>query len=260
MADNPNEDALRKYRQDPQPRSLVRKLAEVMGEIERVPKSGHNSFHNYDFATEADIVAAVRTGMAKRHLMLIPSVQHKEFQAIATKNGNDRLCTLTVRFTIVDGDSGESEFFDVIGEGQDRGDKATYKAMTGATKYALLKLFLIPTGDDPEHEEPAPPPRRAPPLKSEKAAAPPSAAPKDDSPRAQVRARMSRLWNQAVAARVDSEQFTAWVRTTLGRSSQVELKTETLTTYEVDKLEKAFSSLVRDDNADEEPELPGVNG
>lgn len=38
------------------------------------------------------------------------------------------------------------------GEGRDRGDKAPYKALTGALKYALIQTFLIATGDDPEHE------------------------------------------------------------------------------------------------------------
>ena len=40
----------------------------------------------------------------------------------------------------------------VAGEGADAGDKAPYKAMTGALKYALLQSFLLSTGDDPEDE------------------------------------------------------------------------------------------------------------
>jgi hypothetical protein len=138
------------------PKSLVSKLAEVMGEIEgRIPKTGRNEFHKYDYATEADIVQSVRAGMAKRKLMLIPSVKSTEWKEL----GKQRLCTLTVAFTVHDGDSGESMTFDVLGEGTDAGDKATYKALTGATKYALLKLFLIPTGDDPERDDAQPPPQ-----------------------------------------------------------------------------------------------------
>ncbi|RKI34555.1 hypothetical protein D7Y27_33160 [Corallococcus sp. AB004] len=134
-------------------RSLVRKLAEVMGEVERVPKSGRNDFHRYDYATEADIVSAVRKAMAARALMLIPSVVKTEWRDVErNKGGKDRIATLTVRFTLTDGDSGEERSFEVLGEGQDQGDKATYKALTGAVKYALLKLFLIPTGDDPEDD------------------------------------------------------------------------------------------------------------
>ena len=40
------------------------------------------------------------------------------------------------------------------GEGLDRGDKAGYKAYTGAVKYFLANTFLVPTGDDPETESP----------------------------------------------------------------------------------------------------------
>ena len=40
----------------------------------------------------------------------------------------------------------------VAGQGIDAGDKAPYKAMTGALKYALLQSFLLATGDDPEDE------------------------------------------------------------------------------------------------------------
>jgi hypothetical protein len=134
--------------------SLARKLAEVMGAVNHVPKNGSNNFHNYKYATEADIVAAVRKEMASRLLIMIPSVVKTEWSKVARRQGGeDRLCTLTMKFTIHDGDSGEEMSFDMVGEGQDPGDKAVYKAETGATKYALLKLFLIPTGDDPEHDE-----------------------------------------------------------------------------------------------------------
>jgi hypothetical protein len=138
-------------------RSLVRKLAEVMGEVERIPKSGHNDFHGYDYATEADIVASVRQGMAKRALMLFPDVQKTEWREGPTgKDGKGkRICSITVRFTIEDGESGETRELHIIGEGEGADDKTTYKAMTGATKYALLKLFLIPTGDDPERDDTA---------------------------------------------------------------------------------------------------------
>lgn len=36
------------------------------------------------------------------------------------------------------------------GYGDDAGDKGIYKALTGAVKYALMKQFLVSTGDDPE--------------------------------------------------------------------------------------------------------------
>jgi hypothetical protein len=135
-------------------RSLVRKLAEVTATVDRVAKSGRNDFHKYDYATEADIAAAVRHGMAERHLALFPDTEDAKFEDIGTKNGTQRMCTAKVRFTVEDGESGETRSFVVYGQGQDAGDKAFYKALTGAEKYALLKLFMIPTGDDPEAESP----------------------------------------------------------------------------------------------------------
>jgi len=136
---------------EPEAGNLVGKLAAVMAQVERVPKNGHNSFFNYDYATEADITDAVRSAMAERGIMLFPSVEHIEWKDIPTKSGGiERLATITFKFTATDGK--DSISFNIVGEGQDRGDKATYKALTGATKYALMKLFLIPTGDDPETE------------------------------------------------------------------------------------------------------------
>lgn len=139
-------------------RSLVRKLSEVMAAVSHVPKSGRNNFHNYDYATEADITASVRQEMARRNVMLIPSVEACDFLEVATNAGKkERLCTMRMVFSAHDGDSGEVISFTAVGQGQDGSDKAAYKAATGATKYALLKLFLIPTGDDPEADsKPAP--------------------------------------------------------------------------------------------------------
>src|ERR1700738_5163472 len=55
-------------------------------------------------------------------------------------------------YTFMDRDTAEEITVKVAGEGLDTGDKAPYKAMTGALKYALLQSFLLATGDDPEDE------------------------------------------------------------------------------------------------------------
>lgn len=135
-------------------KSLVTKLSEVMGVVERVAKNGRNEFHKYDYATEADIVSSVRNELAARNVMIVPSVESTEFVETITAAGKkERLCTLTALFTICDGDSETTLNFRAVGQGQDAGDKSAYKAMTGAIKYGIMKLFLIPTGDDPEKEE-----------------------------------------------------------------------------------------------------------
>lgn len=138
---------------DATPKGLIRKLAEVMAAVERVPKRGRNTFHGYDYATEADIVAVVRKELAERHVMLIPQVNsHDRVELGPNKKGEPRepLTILSMTFTFIDGDTGEGESRQWLGVGQDGGDKGVYKAMTGAAKYFLMKTFLMPTGDDPE--------------------------------------------------------------------------------------------------------------
>jgi len=132
-------------------KSLASKLAEVMAEVKYIQKRGKNSFHNYRYATEADVADRVRECLAARNIILVPDVVGQETRQITTKKGNTEFIdTLRIKFTFYDGDSDQTISFHMIGEGQDAGDKAAYKAITGAEKYALMKTFLIPTGDDPE--------------------------------------------------------------------------------------------------------------
>jgi hypothetical protein len=49
-------------------------------------------------------------------------------------------------------DSDEEIIAKAAGQWLDAGDKAPYKTMTGALKYALLQSFLLATEDDPEEE------------------------------------------------------------------------------------------------------------
>jgi hypothetical protein len=134
--------------------SLAVKMAKVMAAVHRIPKTGYNSFHNYKFATEADVAELIRELLADNGVAFLPSVvpgSIERFEVPGNKGANfvTRLW-LSVKF--VDGDSGEVLESTWPGEGQDNGDKGCYKAITGAEKYALMKTFLIPTGDDPENE------------------------------------------------------------------------------------------------------------
>ena len=58
-------------------------------------------------------------------------------------------------FILTDVDTGFYEETTITGEGIDKGDKAGYKAYTGALKYYLANTFMVATGDDPEKESPS---------------------------------------------------------------------------------------------------------
>jgi hypothetical protein len=145
MSDTPEIETPKPQAEPVKPRGLVSKLCEIMAEIKWVEKRGRNEFHKYAYATEADLVEAVRGKMAARGIFLFPDcIDHKR---------TGELTDIMVQWTFVDGTTGESRTCAVPGCGQDKGDKGVYKALTGSEKYLLMKAFLIPTGDDPEGDE-----------------------------------------------------------------------------------------------------------
>lgn len=134
-------------------KKLVQKLAEVMKQVKYIAKNGYNEFNRYKYATEADVNEKVREVLAEQNVIMIPNMKSHNVREHTNRKGNtEYIVTAEVEFTFMDGDSGETISFTVFGEGQDAGDKATYKAVTGAQKYALMKAFMIPTGDDPESD------------------------------------------------------------------------------------------------------------
>lgn len=159
-------------------RSLVRKLVEVMSSVGGIPKNGHNSHFNYDFVTESDVMDAVRSELAKRCVLIVPSVVESKELPVGEKG--QRIFTLRMRFTAMDGESGETFSWEMYGQGADSQDKGAYKATTGAMKYGIMKLILASTGDDPEHERAnsttPPPPAGVAGLKARMKPTPPPAA------------------------------------------------------------------------------------
>jgi hypothetical protein len=137
------------------PKGIAKKLSQVMAAVGRIPKNGYNDRQQYKFAKEDDVLECVRSELSSRSLIMVPDVDSMKIHSHTTKGGSEqRIVTLEVDFIISDGDTDEEAVFTMVGEGQDAGDKASYKAVTGATKFALLKLFLIPTGNDPEVARP----------------------------------------------------------------------------------------------------------
>lgn len=132
--------------------NLARKLALVLREVGKVPKSGHNAFHKYDYVTENDLVYAVRDKLSAAGIFVFTSIESQEIEVFQDEQSKKQsvLTKVQTRHTFVDGETGEQ--FSVLSQGQgaDTGDKGGYKAATGAMKYFLYKCFMIPTGDDPE--------------------------------------------------------------------------------------------------------------
>lgn len=137
---------------------IAKALHEVMSKVGYVQKTGKNAFHGYKYAGEGDLLEKLRPAMLDAGLILIPSVASV---SPVDEHGNT---TVRVEYTLLhkDGDVWPDKI-GAAGCGGDKnkngvGDKGLYKALTGANKYLLFKLFQIETGDDPERDE-APAPR-----------------------------------------------------------------------------------------------------
>jgi hypothetical protein len=133
--------------------NLRQKLALVRRRLGYVQKRGHNELHNYSYVTAADLAGAVGDILAELGVLVVPRLESISHEPARSGRANgEHLTHVVMNYSFVDVDTAEDITVKVAGEGVDAGDKAPYKAMTGALKYALLQSFLLATGDDPEDE------------------------------------------------------------------------------------------------------------
>ena len=138
--------------------NLRQKLAVVRRRIAYVQKRGHNPRFNYSYVTAADIAGAVGDLLAELGVVVVPrleSIAHEPAR-YPGRTEAEHVARVVMSYSFVDVDTAEEITVKTAGEGLDSGDKAPYKAMTGALKYALLQSFLLATGDDPEEERTSP--------------------------------------------------------------------------------------------------------
>jgi hypothetical protein len=133
------------------------KLAEVMAEVDRIPKNGTapREMGGFKFVQVGDAADAIRKGLGARGVSMLPTrIEPWGEKEHETKSGGV-MTTLTIKtiWTLTDGETGESAIIESLGTGADRGDKFAPKAQTNAMKYALLMGFLMSTGDDPEMQD-----------------------------------------------------------------------------------------------------------
>lgn len=134
-------------------KAIAGKIIEAWKLIGSIPKNGRNPKFNYAFVREEDAADAVRNAFIKVGLSLIPSVEKLERSTIKTNAGGEmQHVIVTMKFTMTDKDTGESDSFIMVGEAADSFDKATYKAITGCTKYAYIKLAMSGAEDNEEED------------------------------------------------------------------------------------------------------------
>ena len=126
-------------------RMIATALNNVMKEVRYVQKGGKVSFGstNYTYVSESNILSDARPSMVKHGLTFLPSCEEMNV------SGKMVFVKMSYTLTHTSGAVWPKPLY-MWGSGQDSGDKAIYKAITGANKYMMLKLLNIPSGDDPE--------------------------------------------------------------------------------------------------------------
>lgn len=133
-----------------QKKNAIRKLLKERGVLQ---KKGNNKFDNYKYFSEAQYKELFTGLFADVGIELKASeVDYIPFEG-TEKQSNGRI--VKVEFTLTDIETGFFEVAYISGEGIDKGDKAGYKAYTGAIKYFLADNFMVATGDDPDKESPS---------------------------------------------------------------------------------------------------------
>ena len=136
--------------------TLIQKLVSVYEKIDHIDKTGHNKNQNYDFVRAADMVRAVRKALFELGVYAeVNFTNERQYTIPREKAPNAPFAAVDVRCDIVfhDSESTDTIHASGLGTGADTGDKAIYKAMTGAIKYGLRSAFLVPDEADPEADE-----------------------------------------------------------------------------------------------------------
>ena len=115
-------------------------------------KDGYNKMMKYNYISERKIKELINPLFKKYGIIFKVDVSNPNIVPIGEKGRV--LTTVTVKYAFVLAEDPETKIEgEFIGQGVDNGDKGVYKAITGAIKYIIMSLFLIPTGDDPENDE-----------------------------------------------------------------------------------------------------------
>jgi hypothetical protein len=129
-------------------------LVKIQAEAAAAFKSGENKFDKYSYTKLEDFMSVGKPLLAKHSCCFtIEVTEVTSLEGRQTKNGGIEHAVRVRVVGTLRHSSGQSLPFPGYGDGQDRADKAIYKAMTGAKKYTWAGALAIPTTDDPEADE-----------------------------------------------------------------------------------------------------------
>lgn len=136
-------------------KALHKKLLAVQGGL--VKETGRNDTQRYNYLSEEDVLREIDRRMTDAGIVSwVTCLAYETSVYEAPSRDGVRLvrsATVKIKLTLTDAESGEALECEMPGTGEDSGDKAIYKALTGAKKYAYKEAFRLAAGDDPEKPE-----------------------------------------------------------------------------------------------------------
>lgn len=101
----------------------------------------------YSYVKIEDVLDVVNP-LLKRYKLILQGSVPKEPITHVSKFG--AVTETLVEWTLTDVDSGETKVYRVPGAGSDEAGKGIYRSLTGSRKYAMVLIFNLKFGDEPE--------------------------------------------------------------------------------------------------------------
>jgi hypothetical protein len=139
---------------------IVQAVSKIMNDVGSVKKEGNNAFHNYKYATAADISHKIQPLLAREGLVIFQTETERNF----VSDGAALAITYEFQLAHKEGEiwPDRPKQTGMAAARNSKGgfdDKAANKCHTAARKYFMLALFQIPTGDyddaDAQEDRPA---------------------------------------------------------------------------------------------------------
>jgi hypothetical protein len=144
--------------------NIYQRMNAVQKEVDYIQKGEKKVDNKYGFVSHDQVTAKMQPYLVKHGICVICSVDEYKNVNIETKRLNYKTnayedvlnlrteLVLNVKFVNIDD---PKDFIEVktIGFGLDPSDKGAGKAVSYAFKYALLKNFMLETGDDPDEDQ-----------------------------------------------------------------------------------------------------------
>lgn len=127
------------------PLNIHQRILAIMSDISYICKGDKTVNGQYRFVSHDQATEAIQPLLVKHGVTSIPTVTGY------SQEGNRTCVDVTVRFSNAD-EPTDGILVTFFGYGVDSGDKGPGKAISYACKYAILKVFNIATGDDPDKD------------------------------------------------------------------------------------------------------------